>query len=132
MDIIKIQDDKEIIALIVPYNYFSSGVNFLTSSDSTMQLAIITEEQGHETKKHFHPDFERKISKTMECIFVKFGKLSIDFYDNNEKYIDNYIALTGDVVFIMHGGHFIKYLQKSEIIEIRQGPYNKEFDKIFF
>lgn len=133
MEIQKIKSSENVlIAIVIPSSYNNSGINFLTFPDSTLQLAIISSEKGYEVPKHYHPEYNRIICKTMECIFVKYGKLRINFYDNKNEYIGNYLARNGDVVLFMNGGHSIEYMQKSEIIEIRQGPYYKERDKINF
>ena len=39
---------------------------------------------------------------------------------------------TGDVVLLAHGGHGFKMLEKSEIIEVKQGPYSDDNDKTRF
>ena len=35
----------------------------------------------------------------------------------------------GDIIIFFDGGHGIKFIEKSEIIEIKQGPYSDTNDK---
>ncbi len=132
MTIQKIVSDGTIISIIVPKKYKGSGVDFITSSESPFQLAIINNDKGTETKKHYHPDIKRTIMKTTECIIVKKGKLEISFFNKNKELITVFEANKGDIILFLEGGHSINYLEKSEIVEVRQGPYIKDFDKVYF
>ena len=38
----------------------------------------------------------------------------------------------GDVVLLAFGGHGFEMIEESEIIEIKQGPYAGEMDKVRF
>jgi hypothetical protein len=42
------------------------------------------------------------------------------------------ILTTGDVVLLSRGGHGFEMLEESEIIEVKQGPYESDNDKIRF
>ena len=39
---------------------------------------------------------------------------------------------TGDVILLVSGGHGFEMLEESEIIEVKQGPYAGEEDKVRF
>ena len=36
---------------------------------------------------------------------------------------------TGDIILLAQGGHGFEFLEESEIIEVKQGPYAGELDK---
>ena len=38
----------------------------------------------------------------------------------------------GDIVLLAYGGHGFEMIEDSEIIEVKQGPYLDEVDKIRF
>jgi hypothetical protein len=56
----------------------------------------------------------------------------VDFYDNEQHYIQSVVLEKGDVILLSDGGHGFKMLEKSEMIEVKQGPYCGERDKIRF
>lgn len=60
---------------------------------------------------------------------VKYG---VDFYDNEQNYIESSILETGDVLLLADGGHGFKMPEPSEMIEVKQGPYCGERDKVRF
>ena len=42
---------------------------------------------------------------------------------DEKKYIESKIVEKGDVILLISGGHGFKILEKSEILEVKQGPY---------
>ena len=46
--------------------------------------------------------------------------------------MESRILYTGDVILLSDGGHGFKMLEPSEIIEVKQGPYCGEMDKVRF
>ena len=65
-------------------------------------------------------------------LFIKSGRVRVDFYDNEQHYLQSRVLEQGDVILLADGGHGFKMLEQSEIIEVKQGPYNGERDKVRF
>jgi hypothetical protein len=65
-------------------------------------------------------------------LFIKSGKVRVDFYSTEQEYITSRILYKGDVILLANGGHGFKMLEQSEIIEVKQGPYCGEMDKVRF
>jgi len=63
---------------------------------------------------------------------IKSGKVRIDYYYDDKNYIESRILNKGDVVLLAYGGHGFEMIEDSEIIEIKQGPYSGEMDKVRF
>jgi mannose-6-phosphate isomerase-like protein (cupin superfamily) len=120
--------DNKLIAIIVRVGFSSRGIKFFTAPDSSQQLAYINHPKGHLISPHVHNPIPRKIIFTREVIFVKSGKLKVDFYYNKNKYLESIILKAGDIAFISSGGHGFKFLEDSEIFEVKQGPYFKRKD----
>ncbi len=59
-------------------------------------------------------------------------RVKIDFYDDNRKWFETKIAATGDVILIASGGHGFEMLEPTEMIEVKEGPFVGEADKIRF
>jgi len=81
---------------------------------------------------HVHNVVERKIELTQEVLYIKKGKVRVDFYDDDKIYLESRIVSTGDVILLANGGHGFKMLEQSEMIEVKQGPFCGEQDKIRF
>ncbi len=66
------------------------------------------------------------------CLYIKTGKVRVDFYDDNQHYLESRIVEKGDVILLAAGGHGFEMLEDSEMIEVKQGPYCGEEDKVRF
>jgi hypothetical protein len=88
--------------------------------------------EGHLIQPHLHNQVAREVVYTKEVLLIKSGKVRVDFYDDDQKYLESRTLLAGDVILLAFGGHGFKMLEKSEIIEIKQGPYVGEKDKVRF
>lgn len=128
----EIYQKQELIALIIRANYKKEGIHFFTNQDSFQQLGYMNRDEGYRIEPHIHLSSNRVVTKTQEVLFIKSGKVQIEFYDNNMKFIENKTVTAGDIIFLSSGGHGFLMLEKSEIIEVKQGPYLKEDDKLRF
>lgn len=63
---------------------------------------------------------------------VKSGVVRVDFYTQEQKYLESRIIYKGDIILLAAGGHGFKMIQPSEMIEIKQGPYAGAMDKVRF
>ncbi|WP_196781432.1 cupin domain-containing protein [Flavobacterium sufflavum] len=81
---------------------------------------------------HRHNIVPREVHLTQEVLYIKSGKVRVDFYDNEQNYVQSTIVEKGDVILLSDGGHGFKMLEASEIIEVKQGPYCGERDKVRF
>jgi len=74
----------------------------------------------------------RKVEMTQETLFIRSGKVRVDFYSNQQQYVKSAVLVSGDVVLLAGGGHGLEMLEASEIIEVKQGPYDADKDKLRF
>jgi len=127
-----IKDRDQILAIIVFKNFSKDGIEFFTSNDFSQQLAYMKRPKGYIISPHIHNIVERQVKYTQEVLFIKNGKVRIDFYDENKNYLKSVILQTGDVILLASGGHGLEMLEETEIIEVKQGPYLGEHDKVRF
>ena len=120
------------LATIIRAGYHTSGIEFFTQDESPLQLGYMNRDEGYKIKPHVHNLVERKVTATHEVLFIKSGKVRIDFYSDDQNYIKSTTVHSGDVILLADGGHGLKMLEPSEIIEVKQGPYVGEQDKIRF
>jgi hypothetical protein len=128
----KIVHQNKILAIILRAKYKSKGIKFFTPNNFSQQLGYMNRPRGYEIFPHLHNKVKRKVEYTNETLFIKSGKVRVDFYDGSKKYFKSSILNKGDVVLLVRGGHGFEMLKKSEIIEIKQGPYINDNDKTRF
>ncbi len=120
------------LALILRRSFFSEGIEFFTPSDFSQQLGYMNRPQGYVIPPHVHNPVPREVRFTKEVLFIKSGRVRVDFYDDDQNYLESRILEQGDVILLAFGGHGFQMLEPTEIIEVKQGPYAGEADKIRF
>ena len=128
----QINHNEKILGIIIRANYNKEGIAFFTPDDFSQQLGYMNRPDGYVIPPHVHNVVERKVDLTQEVLLVKSGKVRVDFYDDDKVYIESRIVATGDIILLAAGGHGFEMLEQSEIIEVKQGPYCGEMDKIRF
>jgi hypothetical protein len=120
------------LAIILRTNFKSEGIEFFTPSHFSQQLGYMNRPLGYKIEPHVHNSVSREVHYTKEVLFIKNGKIRVDFYDNNKNYFESHILYKGDIILLAFGGHGFEMLENSEIIEIKQGPYAGDMDKTRF
>ena len=121
-----------LFAIILRTSYNESGIKFFTPDDFSQQLAYMNREKDYIISPHVHNSVQRNIHYTQEVLIIKSGKVRVDYYNDNKDYLESRVLYQGDVVLLANGGHGFSMLENSEIIEIKQGPYVGEMDKVRF
>lgn len=123
---------NEVLAMILPAEFRAPGIHFFTPDTYSQQLAYMRHPQGKEIKPHCHNMVRREVFYTQEVLLIKKGKLRVDFYSDQQEYIESRILKQGDVILLIKGGHGFEMLEEVEMIEVKQGPYVGDNDKTRF
>ncbi|WP_248277817.1 hypothetical protein [Brasilonema sp. UFV-L1] len=123
---------NQLLALIVSNSFQKSGIHFFTPNNLSQQLAYMHHPTGKVIQPHVHNSVRREIIHTQEVLFLKKGKLRVDFYNDQQQYLESRILEAGDVILLVSGGHGFEVLEEIEMIEVKQGPYVGEQDKTRF
>ena len=118
--------------LVIKKNFRTDGINFFTKDEMPFQIGYMNREKNYIIPPHLHNTVSRNVSVMSEVLFIKSGKVRVDFYDITKKYLGSFILEEGDFILLTNGGHGFEMIEKSEIIEIKQGPYLSENDKTRF
>jgi mannose-6-phosphate isomerase-like protein (cupin superfamily) len=119
-------------AIIVRAAFRELGIKFFTSNELSQQLAFMRHPAGKMIPPHVHNPVPREVQLTQEVLFVRKGRLRVDFYDANQRYLESRVLGPGDVILLIQGGHGFEVLEEVEMIEVKQGPYVGEQDKTRF
>jgi hypothetical protein len=117
------------LAIIIRAGYVREGITFLTPNDYSQQLGYMNRPAGYRIPAHIHNSVPRAVTFTREVLFVKSGKLRVDFYNDDRAYVVSRILQAGDVILLASGGHGFEMLEATEMIEVKQGPYAGDEDK---
>lgn len=125
-------NNENLLAIIIKNNYSKDGVEFFTPEDFSQQLAYMKHPKGKIIAPHLHNPVKREVFYTKEVLIIKKGRMRVDFFDDNKTYLESREIETGDVILLAKGGHGFEVLEDIEMIEIKQGPFTGDADKIRF
>jgi hypothetical protein len=120
------------LAIIIKASYQKEGIEFFTPNHFSQQLAYMNRPSGYVIAPHIHNSVPREVLFTKEVLFIKSGRVRVDFYDDSQCYLESEVLNAGDVILLAFGGHGFEILEQAEIIEVKQGPYAGELDKTRF
>lgn len=132
MSIERFEDDGLLLALVIRASYTAGGIEFFTDQDSSQQLGYMNRPAGYQVAPHHHKLVHRNVKATQEVLLVRRGSCRLDLYGTGHEVVRNAVLLAGDVVLLASGGHGLVMLEQTEIIEIKQGPYAGDQDKVRF
>jgi len=128
----KIEHHGCLIAIIIAHSYEREGLAFFTPDEFSQQLAYMRHPAGKRIEPHVHNPVPREVIYTQEVLFIRKGRIRVDFYSEARDFLESCVLEQGDVILLASGGHGFEVIEEVEIIEVKQGPYAGEEDKTRF
>ena len=128
----KKKNHDQLIAIIIYNEFNKDGIEFFTPENFSQQLGYMKHKKGDTIQEHLHILHTREIKYTQETLFIKRGRVKVNFYTNDKTYFCSRELKTGDVILLASGGHGFEFLEETEMIEVKQGPYAGDKDKVRF
>ena len=120
------------LALIVRRNFRRDGIEFFTPNTYSQQVGYMNRPAGYVIAPHVHNPVPREVQYTKEVLFIRSGRVRVDFYNEAQAYLESTVLEAGDVILLAYGGHGFEMLEPTEMIEVKQGPYAGDHDKTRF
>ena len=127
-----IYHENQHLAIIIFASHRVDGIEFYTPGECSQQLGYMSRPSGYVIAPHVHNPVRREVVWTQEVLFIKSGRVRVDFYDDDRNYLESRVLEKGDVILLASGGHGFEMLEDAEIIEVKQGPYCGDQDKTRF
>ena len=127
-----IDKDGNLIAVHLDLKNAKDYKSFYTENSADIQFGVFNLPKNESIIKHYHPEQRRVIKTTTEVLILMSGKVEVSLYDTSLEHIKNIILQSGSVLITLTGGHGIEVLEESKMIEVKQGPYDLEADKVRF
>jgi mannose-6-phosphate isomerase-like protein (cupin superfamily) len=124
--------EGRLLSIIVPKDFSQPGIHFVTPYEFSQQLAFLNHPSGTKIQPHVHHMVHREVKYIQEVLFIKKGKVRVDFYNEEQTYLESVMLTAGDTILLAAGGHGFEMLEDTEIIEVKQGPYAEYKDKTRF
>jgi mannose-6-phosphate isomerase-like protein (cupin superfamily) len=124
--------DDKLCAIVVRAAYDETGIKFFTANEYSQQLASMSYPPGKIIPAHTHNPVRREVVHTQEALFIRKGKLRVDFFNDRREYRLSRVLGPGDVILLISGGHGFEVLEELNMVEVKQGPYAGDKDKTQF
>jgi|SRR5262245_19626172 len=125
----RIEADGVELAIILRASFNEKGTHFFTPQHFSQQLGCMRHPKGHVIEAHVHNPVSRAVRYTQEALFLRRGRLRVDFYRSDGRYCESRELSAGDVILLVSGGHGFEVLEEIEMVEVKQGPYLGDSDK---
>lgn len=127
-----VDGNDRMLAFIIRKDFSEPGITFFTEPNLSQQLAFMRHPLGKVIDPHIHREVQRSVFYTQETLVIRRGRLRVDFYNDDRSFLSSRILEGGDVILLICGGHGFEVLEEIEMIEVKQGPYAGDADKVRF
>ena len=117
----RVFSNSDLLAMIIRYEFCEQGIHFFTDNALSQQLAFMQHPTGKLIEPHVHNAVLREVQFTQEVLFIRKGRLRVDFYEADQRYLESRILHPGDVILLIQGGHGFEVLEEVEMIEVKVG-----------
>ena len=114
---------NDLIAVFIPATFHPEKTAFLTPLTEPLQCGIGVFGEGKVVEPHRHVGDPATVSEFQEFILIRKGKALADVFDVEGRMIKTYEMNEGDALLLLRGGHAFKFLEPTELLEVKQGPY---------
>jgi hypothetical protein len=127
----KVYKQKQLVAIIIDFYGDLTSSTFFTDDESPLQVGMILKGLNQPVNAHRHNFFERKVLGTSEFLFVLEGNMTLTIFDENFEDPEFFNVNEGFGVLLLGGAHAIDFEESTKLIEVKQGPYTAENDKVY-
>jgi cupin fold WbuC family metalloprotein len=104
-------------------NSFPEGTVSATEEKEALQILTLKHPAGKVVAPHRHISHVRTTEHLQECIVVIRGRIRLSFFDDKANIVASVEVGNGEACVTLSGGHSVEFLEDSEVIELKNGPY---------
>jgi|SRR3989344_6752912 len=123
----KFYDGSELMAIRI--RSFRRGINPITKPAEPLQVLGVRYPKEAEVLAHRYAPRRRVTHQLQKCLIVRDGHVRATLYGVKDVPFKTATLKTGDVFILLRGGYRLKFLEDTDMIEIKNGPHYD--DKIF-
>ena len=99
------------------------GLTFISKENEFIQVGIWNYDKNKVLPAHYHNEYSREATRTCESVHVVDGKIKCNIYTKSGEFIDSFILKKNEMVIQLYGVHEYEIIEKSIVIENKNGPY---------
>jgi len=120
------------IATVIRSTFAPKKTTFVTPDGYYQQAGFVVYPAGGVIARHSHLPLQRHLTGTPETLIVRQGRVELDLYALDRSHLGTWVLEDGDVVLLVAGGHGLRCLEDTILLEIKQGPYTGLTEKEYY
>lgn len=96
---------------------------FLTANEEPLQCGIGVFKKGAAVEPHQHISHPATIEEFQEFILIQRGKAMAQVLSPEGDVVCKIEMRPGDALLLLRGGHAFDFLEDTQLLEVKQGPY---------
>ena len=117
----KILHDGKLVAIRI--DSLPAGSQPVTPPEEALQVLTLKHPKGRVVEPHVHAPHHRETESLQECLVVLRGRLRVSLFDDAGAVHTQCDIAEGETCIIFRGAHSVEFLEDSEVIEIKNGPF---------
>ena len=118
--------NHQLLSIIIRRNFEKNGIEFFTPDDFSQQLAYMKRPKDYVIPPHVHNPVLREVQLTQEVLFIKSGKVRVDFYDDDKNYLESTTVEAGDVILQLQTEPVLDDIEKlKDQLEVKRNNLEK-------
>jgi hypothetical protein len=117
------------LAVVLRRDAAPAASGFVSAPHDELQMGVRRYAASDAVAPHVHRPITRHLHGTGEFLLVRDGHCVVDVYDAEERVIAEVELRKGDGVMLLAGGHGVRMLADTSLLEIKQGPYGGPAEK---
>jgi hypothetical protein len=113
----------QLIGIFIQNSFAPGKTRFLTPLEEPLQCGIGVFKKGSVVEPHRHVGAPATVTEFQEFIYLKRGRAVAQVFDPEGKLLKDLEMKPGDALLLLRGGHAFRFVEDSEILEVKQGPY---------
>jgi hypothetical protein len=127
-----VRSGERTLAFLIRADAAIDRTTFLTPPAAAQQVGFIVRPGGDAVARHYHPGIERRSADYSELLFVREGACELDLYDDDRRLVATRRLGPGDLVLLAAGGHGLRMIEPTVLLEVKPGPYAGVSEKVLF
>ncbi|MBU6321340.1 MAG: hypothetical protein KGI78_03720 [Patescibacteria group bacterium] len=95
----------------------------VTEPGGALQILTLKYAKGRLAAPHYHIPHQRETGGLQECFIVIRGRIRVFFFDDQGESVTHADFAAGETCLVLDGPHAIRFLEDSEVLEVKNGPF---------